>query len=78
MLSNWGIPFSVFVNPCGEMSDRLANIDGFVPTKFKCVHHFDISSLEKEDFREGIQVFNFLVVNIISALVISHTFFANA
>ena len=37
--------------------------------------NFDSSSLEKEDFREGIQVFIFLVVNIISALVISSTFF---
>ena len=77
MLSNWGILFSVFLNPCGEMSDRLANIDGFAPTTFKSVHRFYFSSLEKEDFRGGIQVFIFLVVNIISALVISRTFFAN-
>ena len=35
-----GYPFSVFLNPCGEMSDRLANIDGFAPTTFKSVHHF--------------------------------------
>ena len=39
-LSNWGILFSVFLNPCGEMSDCLANIDGFAPTTFKSVHHF--------------------------------------
>ena len=31
MLSNWGILFSVFLSPCGEMSNRLANIDEFAP-----------------------------------------------
>ena len=25
---------------CGELLDRLANIDGFAPTTFKSVHHF--------------------------------------
>ena len=77
MLSNWGILFSVFLNPWGEMSDRLANIYGFAPTTSNLYTTFDFSSLEKEDFGEGIQVFIFLVVNTISALVISRTFFAD-
>ena len=36
---------------------------------------FDFSSLRKRPMKEGIQVFIFLVVNIICALVIARTFF---
>ena len=56
------------------MSDRLANINGFAPTTFKSVRHFDFSSVERDDLKVGIQVFSFLVVNIICSLVISRTF----
>ena len=38
---------------------------------------FDFSLLGKEDFEEDLQIFNFRVLKIICALVISRTFFAN-